>query len=125
MISSLELLTNAVHCRLFGPEKNCEIERLVRHPKLVQAALNGEKTQQRRDGVYAYPGETFELDGVGFTVTSLERQRLGDMTDADANAEGYPSLEMYKGLILKMHAGMTWDNESLVWVHGFRRDDAE
>jgi hypothetical protein len=47
------------------------------------------------------------------------------MTDKDANAEGYPSLEMYKGLILKMHAGMTWENDSLVWVHRFKRDDAE
>ena len=106
------------------PEKTCEIERLVRHPKLVEAALSGAKTQQRRDGVYAYPGETFELEGVGFTITSLERQKLGDMTDADANAEGYPSLDMYKGLILKMHAGMTWDDDSLVWVHSFKRDDA-
>jgi len=107
------------------PEKNCEIDRLVRHPKLVEAALAGKKTQQRRDGVYAYPGETFELEGVPFTVTALERQKLGDMTDADANAEGYPSLEMYKGLILKMHAGMTWESEDLVWVHSFKRDDAE
>jgi len=107
------------------PEKTCDIDRLVRQPKLVEAALSGKKTQQRRDGVYAYPGETFELEGVFFTVTSLERQSLGEMTDADANAEGYPSLEMYKGLILKMHAGMTWDADSLVWVHSFKRDDAE
>ena len=105
------------------PEKNCEIDRLIRHPKLVEAALIGKKTQQRRDGVYAYPGETFELEGVGFTVTSLERQKLGDMTDEDAKAEGYPSLDMYKGLILKMHAGMTWENDDLVWVHSFKRDD--
>jgi len=107
------------------PERTCEIDRLVRHPKLVESALAGKKTQQRRDGIYAYPGEKFELDGVGFTVTSLERQTLGDMTDADANAEGYPSLEMYKGLILKMHAGMTWEADDLVWVHSFKRDDSE
>lgn len=104
------------------PEKTCTIDRLVRHPKLVEAALSGNKTQQRRDGVYAYPGETFELEGKVFTVTALERQRLGDMTDEDANAEGYPSLDMYKGIILKMHAGMTWENDHLVWVHGFERD---
>lgn len=107
------------------PEKTCEIERLVSHPKLVEAALSGKKTEQRRDGVYAYPGETFELEGVGFTVTALERQTLGAMTDKEANAEGYPSLDMYKGLILKMHAGMTWENDSLVWVHRFKRDDAK
>ena len=106
------------------PAKTCEIENLVRHPKLVEASLKGQKTQQRRDGVYAHPDEKFELDGVGFTVTSLEQQRLGDMTDADANAEGYPSMEMYKGLILKMHAGMTWNADDLVWVHSYKRDDA-
>ncbi len=107
------------------PEKNCEIDRLVRHPKLVEAALSGKKTQQRRDGVYAYPDENFELEGIKFIVTSLERQKLGDMTDKDANAEGYPSLDMYKGLILKMHAGMTWNTDDLVWVHSFKRVDAE
>ena len=124
MKSLLQNLTDRELLMTDYPEKTCEIERLVRHPKLVEAALSGRKTQQRRDGVYAYPGETFELEGVSFIVTSLERQSLGDMTDADANAEGYPSLDMYKGLILKMHAGMTWDNNSLVWVHSFKRDDA-
>ncbi len=105
------------------PEKTCEIDRLVRHPKLVAAALNGQKTQQRRDGVYAYPGEKFQLDGVDFTVTDLKRQKLGEMSDEEAKAEGYPSMEMYKNLILKMHAGMQWNEEALVWVHYFQRDN--
>ncbi len=103
------------------PAKTCDIARLVTHPKLVEAALAGKKTEQRRDGIYAYPGETFELDGVEFTVTALERKTLGDMTDADAQAEGYPNMEMYKGLILKMHAGMEWDLDHKVWVHRFQR----
>ncbi len=103
------------------PEKTCDISRLVTHPKLVAAALAGTKTEQRRDGVYAYPDEEFELDGVTFVVTSLTRQTLGEMTDADAQAEGYPSLEMYKNLILSMHKGMTWQGDSLVWVHRFER----
>ena len=34
-------------------------------------------------------------------------------------SEGYPNLEMYKDIILKMHAGMTWDPDSPVWVHSF------
>lgn len=103
------------------PERTCDIDRLVRHPKLVAAALAGNKTQQRRDGVYAYPNETFSLEGVPFIVTSLERQRIGDMTDADAQAEGYPNLEVYKAIILQMHANMTWDDDGLVWVHTFKR----
>lgn len=101
------------------PEKTCSIDRLVTHAKLVEATKSGMKTQQRRDGVYGYPGETFDLDEMTFIVTDLKRQRLGDMTDADARAEGYPSLDMYKDIILKMHAGMTWEADSLVWVHSF------
>jgi len=101
------------------PERTCSIERLVTHPKLVASALAGTKTEQRRDGLYAYPNETFELEGVKFIVTDVQRQRLGDMTDAHAQAEGYPSLVMYKDIILKMHAGMTWNDDGLAWVHSF------
>jgi len=103
------------------PEKTCEIGNLVRHPKSVAAVRSGQKTQQRRDGVYAYPGESFELEGDVFDVVSLERQRLGDMSDADARAEGYPALEVYKQIILSMHDGMTWNEDDLVWVHQFTK----
>ena len=103
------------------PEKTCEIDRLVRHPKLVKAALAGIKTQQRRDGIYAYPGETFLLEDTQFTVTALERKTLGDMTDADATAEGYPDMAAYKDLILRMHPGMAWDNSHKLWVHIFEK----
>ena len=103
------------------PAKSCEITRLVTHAKLVAATLSGEKTQQRRDGLYAYLDETFELEGVTFVVTSVERQRIGEMTDADAHAEGYPNLAVYKQIILRMHANMTWNIEDLVWVHSFTR----
>ncbi len=103
------------------PEKTCTIDRLVRHKRLVEAALAGKKTEQRRDGVYAYPGETFELEGQTFEVTGLTHDRLGDMTEADAQAEGYGDLEAYKDLILRMHRGMAWDVEHRVWVHRFQR----
>ncbi len=101
------------------PEKTCSIERLVTQEKLVAAAKAGIKTQQRRDGVYGWPGESFELEGMAFIVTDLSRQRLGDMTDDDAKAEGFPGLAMYKDIILKMHTGMTWEEDHFVWVHRF------
>ncbi len=101
------------------PERTCSIERLVTHPKLVAATKAGTKTQQRRDGIYGFPGETFDLEGETFVVTDLSRQRIGDMTDEHAHAEGYPNLEVYKQIILSMHAGMTWNPDSLVWVHSF------
>lgn len=101
------------------PAKTCKIDRLVRHPKLVEAAKAGIKTQQRRDGIYAYPGDLFDLDGVAFKVTRVERRRLGEMTDRDAQAEGYPNLAAYREVILTMHPGMAWDEDHLVWVHCF------
>jgi hypothetical protein len=103
------------------PEKTCEIDRLVRNAKLVRAALAGEKTEQRRDGVYGYPGESFELEGQPFEIVSLTHDRLGDMTDADAASEGFPDLESYRSLIIRMHRGMEWDPEHRVWVHRFQR----
>jgi hypothetical protein len=102
------------------PEKTCDIDRLVRNPKLVRAALAGVKTEQRRDGVYGYPGETFELDGQKFEIVSLTHDRLGDMGDAEASAEGFGDLESYRSLIIRMHKGMEWDLEHRVWVHRFR-----
>ena len=107
------------------PPKTCSIDRLVRRPELVQAALEGRKTEQRRDGLYAYPGERFTLQGVVFEVVDIRRERLGEMTDADARREGYENLEAYKQAILSIHPGMRWNPEGLVWVHVFRRVDAD
>ncbi|MCB9914805.1 MAG: ASCH domain-containing protein [Planctomycetes bacterium] len=101
------------------PERTCTLDALVTHARLVTAVLEGRKTQQRRNGVYGYPGEVFELEGRRFRLTDLRRERLGQMSDADARAEGYPSLAAYRDLILRMHAGMTWDDAALVWVHEF------
>lgn len=102
------------------PEKTCSIDKLIRHPRLVEAAKSGQKTEQRRNGVYGWPDEEFELDGIRFVITDLKRESLSDMTDEQARAEGYPDLQSYQDLILKMHPGMTWDGDSKVWVHCFR-----
>lgn len=106
------------------PPKTCDIDRLVTHQRLVDAALAGRKTQQRRNGVYGYPGETFMLGSADFVITGLERQPLGEMTETDARAEGFPDLGTYKQLIISMHAGMDWNDEHEVWVHTFEKHEA-
>ncbi|MDH5493326.1 MAG: ASCH domain-containing protein [Myxococcales bacterium] len=103
------------------PEKTCTLDTLITHPRLVQAVLEGRKTHQRRNGVYGYPGERFELDGITFEITALERQRLGDLSEDDAIAEGMPNLDAYKGLIQRMHPNMPWNPNMKVWLHAFRR----
>ena len=87
--------------------------------------LNGQKTQQRRNGLYAYPGELFVLEGVTFQVTSVFQQKIAEMTDQDAHAEGYPNLALYKDMILKMHNTMEWNQDASVWVHDFTRHQPE
>lgn len=106
------------------PEKTCEIDRLVTHPKLVGAAVSGSKTQQRRAGVYGYPGEKFTLDEVDFEITCLRTERWGDISEEDAQREGYPNLEMYRMMIERMHQGMAWDQDQAVWVHDFAKVEA-
>ncbi len=103
------------------PPKTCEIDNLVTHARLVAAALEGTKTQQRRNGVYGYPGERFELEGVTFEITDLRRETLGDMSEEDGVAEGLGTLERYKAMILRMHPGMGWNAKMPVWLHVFAR----
>lgn len=103
------------------PEKTCTIDRLVTHEKLVAATLAGTKTEQRRAGVYGYPGESFELEGTEFKITGLRTEKFSEMTEEDAKREGYPSLEMYKSLIMRMHKGMEISDEMPVWVHEFAK----
>ena len=103
------------------PEKSCSIDVLVTHARSVRLALKGEKTQQRRDGLYAYPGEIFQLEGVDFRITSVERKTLGDIGDAEARREGYADLEAYRDVIVRMHKGMEWQRDAKVWVHSFER----
>lgn len=103
------------------PEKTCEIDRLVTKPALIEAALAGHKVQQRRNGVYGYPGETFTLADQTFVITALERQTLGEMTEADATSEGYADFASYQQSILDIHPGMQWRPEGRVWVHSFEK----
>lgn len=105
------------------PEKSYELDKLITNKMLKQAVLDGKKTQQRRHGVLGYPGEHFNLDGVEFEITALEEKTLGDMSETDAIAEGFDSIETYRNFIMKMHKGMSLNLEAKLWVHKFRRTD--
>lgn len=100
--------------------KTCTIERLVTVEADVERVLEGTKTATRRNGRYADPGEIMELKGKQFEVYEVFQQTLGDLTEEDAQAEGYADLEAYKNSILSMHPGMPWVPAMKVWVHKFR-----
>jgi hypothetical protein len=103
------------------PPKTCSIERLVTRPADVDKVLSGAKTATRRNGRYADVGEIMELRGERFEVTKVYRQSLGELTDADARAEGYPDAAAYRAGILAIHPGMPWLPHMKVWVHEFRK----
>ncbi|AXH99562.1 ASCH domain-containing protein [Sporosarcina sp. PTS2304] len=101
------------------PKKTCSIELLVTIPEDVQKVLDGEKWQTRRNGVYAYPGETMTLQGQDFEVDKLYVQTLGELTDEDAKAEGHETVEEYKQAMLSIHDKMPWLPQMKVWVHEY------
>jgi N4-acetylcytidine amidohydrolase len=102
------------------PPKTCTIDRLVTLADEVEKVLAGTKTAVRRNGRYADLDEMTELRGKTLQVTKVYRQALGELTDTDAAAEGYPNVDAYKDSILAIHPGMPWLPHMKVWVHEFQ-----
>ena len=98
---------------------------LLPNGRVRQAALDGEVTQLHRGNRYGEEGDTFDVDGVTFVLTEVTERTLGEMTDADANREGSPSLEAYKERMVRAHGGsFEWDDDADVVRHRFERADA-
>lgn len=98
---------------------------LLPNDRVRQAALDGEITQLHRGNRYGEEGDTFSVDGVTFALTEVTDRTLGEMTDADANREGSPSLEAYKKRMVRAHGGsFEWDDDADVVRHRFERVDA-
>ncbi|SHH24573.1 ASCH domain-containing protein [Halobaculum gomorrense] len=82
-------------------------------------AAEGEVTQLHRGHAYAEEGDTFEIDGTTFEVTAIEHRTLGDLTDADARAEGSEDLDAYRDRLARVHEEFEWDDDSEVVKHAF------
>jgi hypothetical protein len=95
---------------------------LLPNDRVKDAVLDGEITQLSRGAGnrYADPGDTFVLEGTRFEVTGVEDRTLGDLTDADANREGSPSLEAYRARMQRVHPGdFEWDETSEIRTYRF------
>jgi hypothetical protein len=95
---------------------------LLPNDHVQQLALSGEVTQIHRGASqhYAAEGDTFEIDGTTFEVTSVDDRTLGDMTDEDARREGSESLEAYRERMKRVHGGnFEWDDDSSVVRYRF------
>jgi hypothetical protein len=97
---------------------------ILPNDRVQQSVSDGEITQLTRGATtrYASEGDTFEIDGDTFAVTSVERRTLGDFTDADARREGSESLAAYKRRMQRVHPGdFTWDDSDEVLTYRFER----
>lgn len=97
-----------------------EADELLPAEKIRQAVIAGDVTQLHRGDKHASEGDRFEIDDVIFEVTTVREERLGDMTDEDARAEGSPNLEAYKKRIERTH-DTTWDDDDTAVLHRFEK----
>ncbi|MFB6106758.1 MAG: ASCH domain-containing protein, partial [Halobacteriaceae archaeon] len=70
---------------------------------ISEAVLAGDVTQLHRGDRHAEEGDVFEINGTEFDVVEVTTERLGDLTDEDARAEGSPDLDAYKRRIEQTH----------------------
>ncbi|WP_255197923.1 ASCH domain-containing protein [Halorarius litoreus] len=101
-----------------------DADALLPNDRVKQAVLAGDITQLTRGASnrYAEEGDTFDLDGEPFVVTSVEHRTLGDFTDADAQREGSESLDAYKARMERVHPGdFEWDDSDEVLTYRFER----
>jgi len=96
-----------------------EPDTLLPSDRMQSQALDGEVTQIHRGQQYAETGDTFEIEGTTFEVVAVEDRTLGDMTDADAQAEGARDLEQYKQILERAHDNFEWDDDSEIVMHRF------
>lgn len=99
-----------------------DVDALLPNDHVKQTVLAGEVTQLSRGASnrYAEAGDTFEIEDTTFEVTSVEERTLGDLTDADAQREGSPSLSAYKERMRKVHGGnFEWDDTSEIVTYRF------
>jgi hypothetical protein len=94
---------------------------LLPSERMRRQAVDGEVTQIHRGQSYAAEGDTFEIDGTTFEVVAVEERTLGDLTDADARAEGARDLDHYKQILERAHDHFEWDDDSDIVCHRFEQ----
>ena len=94
---------------------------LLPNGRVRERTLDGEMTQLHRGHRYADEGDTFTVDGTAFEVTAVEERTLGDLTDADARAEGSADLDAYRARLERVHDEFEWDDDATVVRHAFAR----
>lgn len=94
-------------------------------PKHARQVLDGTKTFTRRYGkrrwnhlaVHQCKTSRFGPKFADVLICDVYKQRLGDMTEADAQLEGSDTLADFREVWLELHG--TWIPSDIVWVVQF------
>jgi hypothetical protein len=94
---------------------------LLPRDRLKRRVREGEMTELRRSEQYAAEGDSFEVDGATFEVVAVERDRLGDLTEADIRRLGAEDLDAYRERLQRIHPNYEWDADAETVCHRFER----
>ena len=97
-----------------------DVDTLLPNGHVKELVADGEMTQLTRGQAYADEGDTFEIDGDTYAITTVEELTLGELTDEDAQREGSADLDAYKKRLVRAHGGdFEWDDDADVVRHRF------
>ncbi len=96
-----------------------EPDTLLPSERMREQAVAGDVTQIHRGQQYADVGDTFTVGETTFEIVDVTERTLGDMTDADAQAEGARDLDHYREILEHAHDNFEWDDDSEIVRHRF------
>lgn len=101
----------------------------------IEQIINGNKTQTRRrwEDKQVIIGNSYRACPSIFTervnspayivVNDVYTEKLGDLSEEDASAEGNYTCQEFKDVWIDMHGG--WNEEEIIWVvdfEGYKKD---
>ena len=97
--------------------------------EMADLVLAGDKTQTRRLKPPRYKVGSIQPVQCGYRdkarghvrILAIWKQRFGDVTEAEAVAEGFATLADFRKYIVKINPGTAWTPRTVLWVSELKR----